>query len=1367
MVSFSAPLARRLWKGRTDVPLDSVHIERRDPHARVPLALAQEPMWFTQEVDPGNSTFNAYEAFVLLGTVDAFALQSALDEIVRRHEILRTAFRLVDGEPSQVVLPDGAFPLEVVERRDLTSRTVELDALLEAFVRRPFGFSDATMARALLVRLRGDESVLVLAMHHLVRDGWSIGVLLDEISRLCAGAEQSDAALAPLPIQYGDYAIWQRALVDGGAFDAQRAYWADRLGGASFVMELPSDRPRGQDERTTGGVCSIGIDPSVVTGLRTFAADAHASFFMVLMAAFQTFVHRYTGSSDVLTGFPVSGRATPQTESQLGCFTNTVVLRTQFERSATFRDVVARVRVDALDAYDNQDYPIEKLIEDLRPERRPGMNPLIQTLVTRIDPRRPALRLPGVEVERLTLRIGRPKVDLALEMIDEPDGSLTCFFEYADALFEEAMVVRMLEHFGILVAAAARDPDVPVDDLPLISGAERETLLHRWNPPLPAPSAQLAHELFESWVARTPNALALQAGSQTLTYTELNRRAERLAGRLRSAGAAPNAIVGIYLDRSIELIVAQLAVLKAGAAYLPLDPSYPAARIAFMVEDAGAIAVVTDSPSANAEAIRGLPAVLVDDGTADIGEPIAAAQPTAADLAYVIYTSGTTGMPKGAMIEHCNAVAYIEASIPRLGFTSRDRILQFSATSFDGSIIEIWGAFASGATLVLRNDPMIGSPSVFLKTCADWHITVLAVSAGYWNELVSAIAAGDAVVPPSLRTMIAAGETMSMAHVVRWKHAVGETPTLVNAYGPTEATVVAAFYDVPPLERLDTSAPVSIGRPLANARCYILDQRGAPVPIGVPGEITIGGASVGRGYVGDDTLTAARFVCDPFGPPGSRMYRTGDRGRFRPDGTIEFLGRLDRQVKLRGFRVEPGEIENALLQHPAVRAAVVIDVADPTGAIRLAAFVTTDAPVAELRAFASAALPPHMVPASIIPVDTIPLTPERKTDRAALRALAANAAATETSFVKPARPVEYIVAQVWGELLGTRIGLDDDFFALGGHSLQAASMVGQLNERFGVTIPLRRLFGARSVRALSDVVEEAQRAAAAGSSAQESGAVLQLQAGGPRVPFFFLHGDYTAGGLYSARIAEALGRDQPFFIVQPHGVLEDERPCPVEAMAQKRVRAIRAMQPHGPYLLGGYCLGGVVAYEIARTLAAEGEEVPLVVLLDAPRGLQRFSWLKRAIHAAAALLRWSRERELRTYLRWRHRVWYYRQATVRERIDWLRGTLLRENGASELNVTNEYLAAIERYAPGPYAGRLLMINSTQDGRAERGAHTDWSPLAPNATIHAIDADHDALVRDHALAIGRRIRQEIDQTMSMETRGLEPLTSYMQSRRSTS
>ncbi|HZX68309.1 MAG TPA: condensation domain-containing protein, partial [Candidatus Elarobacter sp.] len=421
---------------------------------RVPLAFAQEPMWFAQELDPGSPTFNAYEAFRLRGTVDAGELQSVLSTIVHRHEILRTAFQLIDGDPSQLVLPAGAFPLEVLERRDLEPEAGDFEMLLGAFVRRPFSFADGAMARALLVRLRGDESVLVLVLHHLVRDGWSMGVLLDEISRLFAAPEESDAALAPLTIQYGDYAIWQRALLADGAFDAQRAYWVERLAGAPSVLELPSDRQRGESDRGAGGVCSIEIEPSVVTALRVLAGEMDASYFMVLMAAFQTYLHRYTGRSDVLTGFPVSGRAVPETEPQLGCFTNTVVLRTQFEPGATFRDVLARVRNDALDAYDNRDYPIEKLIADLRPERRPGMNPLVQTLVTRIDPRRPKLRLPGVAVEQLPPRIGRPKVDLALEMIDARDGGLTCRFEYAGALFDQATAFRMLEHFGILLAAA-------------------------------------------------------------------------------------------------------------------------------------------------------------------------------------------------------------------------------------------------------------------------------------------------------------------------------------------------------------------------------------------------------------------------------------------------------------------------------------------------------------------------------------------------------------------------------------------------------------------------------------------------------------------------------------------------------------------------------------------------------------------------------------------------------------------------------------------------------------------------------------------------------------------------------------------------
>ena len=1338
MAFLSGPLAQRLWKD--DVPVDAsarLRIEPRDPQARVPLAIAQEPIWFAEALTPGAGAYNAYAGFLLQGELDAEAFARVLDASAQRHEILRTAFRLVDGRPTQVVLPSGSFPLTVIDR-DLAPDAPELDDLLRAFVLEPFDLEAGETARALLARLGQGRCVLVLVLHHLVRDGWSMGVLLHEIGIRWA-ARDAASDLPALAVQYADYALWQRALAAAGAFDAQRAYWLGRLADAPQVLDLPSDRPRGEPD-TGGAWCTIELAPQVVGLVRALAHAHEASFFMALLAAFAVYVHRCTGATDVLTTFPVSGRVVPEIEPLLGCFVNALVLRTCFEPNDTFRSVLRRVRSAALDAYDNRDYPIELLIGDLRPERRPGMNVIAQTMIARIDPHRPGLVLEGIDVQPRRLSIGRPKVDLGFELTETPDGGATCSFEYATALFDASSAAGLLERFAVLLAAAVERPDDQIGALPIMTADERDRTIARLNPP-PAEFAEGSlHELFAATVARTPDAVALECGSERLTYRQLEARGAALAAELRGAGAGPGAVVGIYLDRGVEVIVAQLAVLAAGAAYLPLDPSYPAARIALMLDDAHAIATVTNAELAHDDVLHDRPLIFANGRSGSgAASAVASVLPSPSDLAYVMYTSGTTGTPKGVMIEHRNATAFVRASIEPLELRSDDRVLQFSALSFDGSIIEIWGAFATGSTLVLRDDAMLASPGRFLQACADRRITVVELPAGYWHEVVSALVKGEATLPPTLRTMIVAGDVMSPGQVARWMQVAGDRIALINAYGPTETTVLATTHRLG--ANVDPALPVSIGRPLAHARCYVLDGLLQPVPVNVAGELYVGGAGVGRGYRNDPELTAARFPTDPFGRPGGRMYRTGDRVRWKADGMLEFLGRIDGQVKLLGFRVEPGEIEATLLRHPAVREAVVVAVrGDTDDHARLAAFVTGDVPVEELRAFAAAELPPHLVPAAILTIDAIPLTPERKVDRATLRARVRFA--PQGGRTEPATPVERAVARAWSAALGTdALGIDDDFFALGGHSLAAAAMIAQLNERFGVRVQLRALFAARTVRRLARVIEEARRT---GSTADDGAAVVRLQAGDERrTPLFFFHGDYVAGGLYAAQLADGIGAEQPLYLVEPHGIRAGEQPRSVEEMAAQRLSAIRAQRPHGPYLLAGYCVGGAVAYEIARLLVAQGEDVPLVVLLDTPRGLQRFGPLREVVGAAAKLRGWSPERELGSYLRWQRRFSSYRGFTRDDWIAWLRRTVAPTNGQPWSDVTQRYFESLSRYAPGRYGGPLLTINSSADGNHRRGSYTDWSPVAPRAVMDAMPGDHDALVRDHAHALGRRIRDEID------------------------
>jgi len=1058
-------LLRRLLEQQQGARPSAAAIPRRDATAPLPLAFAQQRLWFLAQLEPANPLYNIPAAFRVQGVLDVAALQTALDQVVARHEALRTTVAAPDGQPVQVVGPPRPVPLAVV---DLTAppapaREAAAQAALTAEVRRPFDLTRDLLLRALLVRLGPAEHVLLLTKHHIASDGWSTGILWRELGHLYAAARAGQPpALPPLPIQYADYAVWQRQWLQGDVLAAQLAYWRTQLAGAPAQLALPTDRPRPAVQTGRGGHRTRPLPPALHAALEALSRQAGATLFMTLLAAFQTLLARYTGQEDLVVGSPIAGRTRVETEGLIGFFVNTLALRADLAGDPPFRTLLGRVREGCLEAYAHQELPFEKLVEELQPARTLSQSPLVQVMFVLQNAPRTALALPGLTLTPVRVESGTAKFDLTLA-VTATDAGLQTTAEYNADLFDAATVDRLLGHYETLLAGVVATPDAPLSALPLLPAAERHQLLVEWNATATAyPRDCRIHELFEAQVARTPDAVAVVWGDQALTYAALNRRANQLAHHLRRLGVGPDGLVAVCLERTGDLVAALLGILKAGGAYLPLDPAYPTDRLAFMLADAQPRVVLTQT------ALRArLPASAAAVVCLDTA-PLAAEAPTdppplatATNLAYVLYTSGSTGVPKGVAIEHRSVGSLVHWA--QGVFTPAELAGTLFATSicFDLSVFEMFVPLSSGGTVIL-----VADARALAERPARPAVTLVNTVPSVMAELLQAGA-----VPPSVRTVTLAGEPLP-APLADALYRLGHVAKVYDLYGPSETTV----YSTCALRR--PGGPSTIGRPLANTEAYVLDRHGQPVPIGVPGELYLGGVGLARGYLHRPALTAERFVPHPFAPaPGARLYRTGDCVRYRADGTLEFLGRGDHQVKLRGVRIELGEIEAVLGQHPQVQTAVAVVHAAAPGD-RLVAYVVPRpgmAPTADaLRAFLEARLPAYLVPATYRVVAALPLLPNGKVDRQALAAQAPLPAAPEAPYVAPRTPVEAALAQLWAELLRVeRVGVHDDFFALGGHSLLATRVVAHLRTRFGVALPVRAVFESPTLGALALAVVQA------------------------------------------------------------------------------------------------------------------------------------------------------------------------------------------------------------------------------------------------------------------------------------------------------
>ena len=1172
------------------------------PDAPVPLSHSQRQLWYLDQLAPGNPFYNNPCAFEFTGALDVAALRRAVSEVARRHESLRTVFPLVDGEPCQVVRPAGLVPMPVIDLTGLpdAERDERARQLTEADATAPFDLAAGPLLRTSLLKLAEQRYRWLVNVHHIVADGWSIGILVDEVGRLYGAYLRGEPSPLPDPaVQYPDYALWQHEREHGGDPGSRDdlQYWTSKLADAPTLLALPTDRPRPAVQRFRGDRLCVTVGAATLRGLQATARAADATLFMTLMASLSVLLWRYSGQDDVCVGTPFANRNDSDVEAMIGHFINTVVIRNSLTAGQPFTELLRDVRQEVLDAYAHADQPFEQLVEALHPERHASYSPLFQVMLVLQNMPLGQLDLPGLALRPLESSTGAARFDLSLE-VTERRGELELSFEYDTDLFDESTVARMAAHYVRLLEQVGSDPARPVGELELLSAAEWQDEIYGHNAteqPLAAPADLVAR--FEAAARSRPDQPAVVSGTERLDYATLDRRANRLADALIERGVRPDQVVGLCAQRSAELVVGILGILKAGAAYLPLDPALPAERLAGMAADAAPALVLTAlSGSAPVPGWDELSAVEAA-GRSDAA-PAVAEHP--AELAYVIYTSGSTGRPKGVAVSRGSIVNLLDHWLARLGPLPGTAAALWSSIGFDVSVQEILLPLTTGATLHLVPEELRADPGALMAWLREHRIHQAYLPPAYlaWiDEAPEQRLAGLA-----LRQLLVGVEPLPELALHRMARTLPGL-RILNGYGPTETSVYSSAYlDPRPLAR-----QCPIGRPLANTRIYLLDERLQPVPVGVAAEICIGGAGVARGYLGRPGQTAQRFVPDPF-VPGERMYRTGDLGYRLPDGTISYAGRRDHQVKLRGFRVELGEVEAVLREQPGVREAAVLLDRDGAGEPRLVAAVACGtAPArqpAEWREALSRQLPGYMIPAVFLELPELPMTANGKLDRAALLRQALADGPMQVNQSSPRDHVELALYQIWERLLlQPDIGIRDSFFDVGGSSISAIKLAHAIEEEFGQRLPISEIVAHPSIEALGARLRDGSS-----GSAGPPGNLIEFRPG-HAAPHGSAAGQsyrrvvcvHPAGGTAFCylSLAKVLPASYGVYGIQSPGVNPGETFLPgVEAMAESYLRLIEPMLDGGPLVLTGLSYGGLVAYEMGRRLALAGNQAVSVVLLD-------------------------------------------------------------------------------------------------------------------------------------------------------------------------
>jgi aspartate racemase len=1316
-------------------------IKRSADRTTAPLSYNQQGLWVLNQLMPGESLYHSPTAARLTGPLNVEALVKTLQAIVARHDGLRTIFKIVDGAPQQVV---QEFTLDVplidLSEKSEAERDEEALRILRHETRRPFDLSQGPLIRAVLLRMQEQEHVLLVTMHHIVTDGWSIGIFHRELSALYeAFASGKPSPFSKLPIQYGDYSVWQREWFDGEVYESQLAYWKKQFATLPPALELPTDhaRPNVQAYRAFRGAQQTVTLPAELTRkLRQTCQKESVTVFMMLMAAYQILLHRYTGEEDIVVGTPIAGRQQPETEDLIGLFINTIAMRADLSGDPTVCEFLNRVRQVSLGAYAHQDLPFERLVKELQPERTLSHNPLFQVMFVLQNEEILPLQLPGLKAEHFRVGNVMANFDLTLDIV-EKDDEFVCLFESNADLFDNETIQRMMQHFQNVLEGIVANPKQRISQIPLLTERERRELLVEWNETKTEyPANKSVGELFEEQVERTPDAPALVFGDQRMSYRELNAKANQLANYLRTLGVGPEVLVGVRMERSASLIVALLGIVKAGGAYLPLDLSYPQERVAFMLADAKVPVLLTEKALLESAPATDAKVICLDENWEEIAKESEANPPsraTADNLIYVIYTSGSTGTPKGVSVAH-RAINRLVFNTNYVEIDSADRIAQASNASFDAATFEVWGALLHGAQLVGVAKDVALSPRRFAAEIQDKKISVMFLTTALFNQ----ISRDTPRAFSSMRQLMFGGEACD-PNCVREVLKHGPPQQLMHVYGPTESTTFATWHLIESVS--DDATTIPIGRPLSNTTTYIVDRSFNPVSVGVAGELYLGGDGLARGYLNRPELTNERFVANPFShDPNDRLYRTGDVARYLPDGSIEFVGRKDHQVKIRGFRIELGEIETALNEHESISESIVTVIEAGAGDKRLAAYFVPANGVAinagELRDFLRRKLPDYMAPTSFVALDALPLSPNGKVDRRALPAPDAIKLATGIDYAAPADELELMLTKIWEKVLGLRrVGIDDNFFDLGGHSLLAVQLFAQIEKAFNRNLPLATLFHAPTIKQLAAVLREE------GWPAPWSSLVM-IQPGAKRRPFFCVH---AAGGnvLEYRELARLLGPDQPFYGFQAQGL--DGRQAPhtsIKEMAVHYIKEMREVQPEGPYLLGGRSSGGTIAFEMACQLLAAGEQVAMLALLDTfPAGYfkllpgnsslgQRLARRAKKWQAHLTNLRGLSAADKLKYLatklhyapaKAKHKI-YRRAYKIYQRIGRPLPPVLKN--IEEINFT-----AVKDYEPQIYSGDVTLFLAS-DLTADYDSKDGWRELVRgNIETHEIPGNHLNIIKE--------------------------------------